>query len=365
MGLTCGIVGLPNVGKSTIFNALTAAGIQAENYPFCTIEPNTGVVVVPDARLGRLDAIVHSASVVPTTVEFVDIAGLVKGAAQGEGLGNQFLGNIRETNAIVHVVRCFDDENVVHVDGQPDPARDVETIEVELGLADLETVEKRVDRVRRVAKSGDKQAKAELELFEALRGHLSEGRAARTFEVPDALLPAFRDAHLLTAKPVLYVANVDEDGLASGNGYSEALESLAAGGAGAEIVRICGKIEAELSELDDEEKTEFLADLGIEEPGLHRLIRAAYSLLDLITFFTAGPKEIRAWTVRRGTAAPRAAAEIHTDFEKHFIRAEVIPFSTYIEADGEAGAKARGLMQVEGKEYIVEDGDVVYFRTSA
>ena len=364
MGLTCGIVGLPNVGKSTIFNALTAAGIQAENYPFCTIEPNTGVVTVPDGRLQQLDDLIHSKNVVPTTVEFVDIAGLVKGAAQGEGLGTQFLGNIRETNAIVHVVRCFDDENVVHVDGSTDPVRDVETIELELGLADLETVEKRIDRLKRVARSGDKQAKIDLEMFEQLREHLSGDQPARTFEVADVARHSFDEACLLTAKPILYVANVDEDGLAEGNDYSAALERHASE-AGAEVVRICGKVEAELSELDDEEKGEFLADLGITEPGLHRLIRAAYTLLRLVTFFTAGPNEIRAWTIREGTAAPQAAGEIHSDFEKHFIRAEVIPFDTYLECEGEAGAKAKGVMQVEGKEYVVSDGDVVYFRTSA
>ncbi len=361
MPLTCGIVGLPNVGKSTLFNALTAAGIQAENYPFCTIEPNTGVVTVPDGRLAELDAIVHSAQVVPTTVEFVDIAGLVKGASQGEGLGNRFLANIRETNAIVHVVRCFDDDNVVHVDGAPDPVRDVETIELELGLADLETLEKRIDRARRAAKSGDKAAKEEADFFAALQEHISGGRPARSFPVPDAIAAAYRDCHLLTAKPVLYVANVDDASLADGNQYSADLEAYAQS-AGAGSVRICGQVEAELAELDEDERVEFLADLGVDEPGLHRLIRAAYRLLDLITFFTAGEKEVRAWTVRRGSPAPVAAGEIHTDFEKHFIRAEVIPFDTYVEVGGEAGAKAQGLMQVEGKDYVVQDGDVVHFR---
>jgi GTP-binding protein YchF len=361
MALTCGIVGLPNVGKSTIFNALTAAGIQAENYPFCTIDPNTGVVTVPDPRLAELDAIVHSAQVIPTTVEFVDIAGLVKGASRGEGLGNRFLANIRETSAIVHVVRAFDDENVVHVGGRPDPARDIEIIEVELGLADIETLEKRLDRAERGAKSGDKTARAEAEFFAGLLAHISEGGAARHFEVPDALERAYRDCHLLTAKPVLYVANVDEASLAAGNDYSGAIEKHAER-VGAAAVRICGKVEAELSELEDDEKKEFLRDLGVEEPGLDRLIRAAYQLLELITFFTAGEKEVRAWTLRRGSLAPRAAGEIHTDFEQHFIRAEVIPFVTYVEVGGETNARSRGLMQVEGKEYVIEDGDVVHFR---
>jgi len=361
MALTCGIVGLPNVGKSTIFNALTAAGIQAENYPFCTIEPNTGVVTVPDPRLSALDDIVHSKQVIPTTIEFVDIAGIVKGASKGEGLGNKFLANIRETTAIVHVVRCFDDDNVVHVDGAPDPLRDVETIEIELGLADIETVEKRLDRSRKTAKSGDKHAKAEVTFFEALLAHLSDGHPARTFEVPDAMAAPYRDCFLLTAKPILYVANVDDASLAEGNAYSTALEGHAIEW-GAGIVRICGQVEAELSELDDEEKREFLEELGAEEPGLNRLIRAAYSLLNLITFFTAGEKEVRAWTIHRGDLAPKAAGTIHSDFESSFIRAEVIPFETYVELGGESAAKDKGQMRLEGKEYEMQDGDVAHFR---
>ncbi len=361
MALTCGIVGLPNVGKSTIFNALTAAGIQAENYPFCTIEPNTGVVTVPDARLGALDDIVHSAQVIPTTIEFVDIAGIVKGASKGEGLGNKFLANIRETTAIVHVVRCFDDDNVVHVDGAPDPLRDVETIEVELGLADIESVEKRLDRARKTAKSGDKPAKAEVDFFEGLLAHISGGDAARTFDVPEAMASAYRDCFLLTAKPILYVANVDDAALADGNAYSQALEAHAAE-RGAGVVRICGQVEAELSELEDDEKREFLEELGADEPGLNRLIRAAYALLELITFFTAGEKEVRAWTIRRGDLAPRAAGTIHSDFESNFIRAEVIPFETYVELGGESAAKDKGQMRLEGKEYEMQDGDVVHFR---
>ena len=316
---------------------------------------------MPDPRLAALDAIVHSKQVIPATVEFVDIAGLVRGASQGEGLGNQFLGHIRETDAIVHVVRCFEDSNVVHVDGAPDPVRDVETIETELGLADIATVEKRLDRVARQAKSGDKDAKAQSDLFTALLTHLSNGAPARSFAVPEALAGVFRDCHLLTAKPVLYVANVDDASLAAGNAYSATLEEYAEK-SGAGSVRICGQAEAELSELADDEKIEFLHELGMDEPGLHRLVHAAYALLDLITFFTAGEKEVKAWTIRRGTSAPKAAGTIHTDFERGFIRAEVIGYDAYVAAGSETAAKAKGAMRVEGKEYVMQDGDVVHFR---
>jgi hypothetical protein len=364
MALRCGIVGLPNVGKSTLFNALTAAGIAAENYPFCTIEPNSGVVAVPDARLAALDAIVHSARVVPATVEFVDIAGLVRGASKGEGLGNQFLAHIRETAAIVHVVRCFEDADVVHVEGRVDPLRDVETIETELVLADLDTAAKRLERVRRAARGGRKEDQAEAACFEALGEHLSQGRPARTFPVPEAQADALREAFLISAKPVLYVANVDEAGLTAGGEAVAALERHAEK-TGAGVVRICAKIEAELAELEPAEKQAFLADLGLEEPGLHRLIRAAYALLDLITYFTAGEKEVKAWTIRRGTLAPRAAGVIHSDFERSFIRAEVIPFQDYVASRGEAGARAAGKLRVEGREYAVRDGDVVHFRVGA
>jgi GTP-binding protein YchF len=362
MALRVGIVGLPNVGKSTLFNALSEAGAEAANYPFCTIEPNVGVVGVPDERLARLGDLAASKEVLPATIEFVDIAGLVAGASKGEGLGNQFLAHIREVDAIAHVVRCFEDPNVVHVAASVDPARDIEVIETELLLKDLETVEKRVERAQKGVKIGNKEAKAELAFAERLRAHVEEGKPARTLETKNEEEATWlRESFLLTAKPVLYAANVAEGDLASGNDHVERVREIAeAEGAG--VVVVSAEFEAQLAELEEEERVEFLAEAGESEPGLHRLIRAAYDLLGLITYFTAGPKESRAWTIERGTKAPQAAGVIHTDFEKGFIRAETIKFADYDRLGSEAAAREAGAMRSEGKEYVVADGDVMLFR---
>jgi GTP-binding protein YchF len=360
MGIKCGIVGLPNVGKSTLFNALTQAGIDAENFPFCTIEPNTGVVPVPDPRQDNIAEIVKPEKTIPTTMEFVDIAGLVAGAANGEGLGNKFLHNIRETDAIAHVVRCFDNDNVIHVANKVDPLADIEVINTELALADLDSVEKQLIKLLKKAKGQDKEAKRLADLLEKIKPHLDEAKPVRSVELSDDEKKDLDQFQLLTTKPTLYIANVNEDGFED-NPYLDRVREIA-DAENAEVVVICNKLESEIAELDDEEKAEFLADLGMEEPGLNRVIRAAYKLLGLQTFFTAGVKEVRAWTVKIGATAPNAAGVIHTDFEKGFIRSETISYDDFIKYKGEAGAKEAGRWRLEGKDYIVQDGDVMHFR---
>jgi len=361
MAIACGIVGLPNVGKSTLFNALTSNEADAANYPFCTIDPNIGLVNVPDPRLTKLVAVYQTDREVPTTVEFVDIAGLVKGASKGEGLGNQFLANIRQCDAVAHVVRCFEDENVVHVHGGVDPIHDIEIIETELILKDVDTVDKRMQTVHKKVRANDKEAKEEYELLGQLQAHLDSGKPARSFQADDNALAQIKPMQLLTDKPVMYVANTNEDGVINGNKYVDAVKARAKE-EGAVVVAICAKIESEISQLEPADRELFLAELSMAEPGLDRVIREAYKLLGLITYFTAGKKECRAWTVRKGSTAPQAAGVIHTDFEKGFIRAEVMAYADWERLGSEQAAKDAGLYKVEGKEYIVKDGDIMYFR---
>jgi len=360
MGFKCGIVGLPNVGKSTLFNSLTKAGIAAENYPFCTIDPNVGIVEVPDPRLQQLADIVQPKKTIPTTMEFVDIAGLVAGASKGEGLGNQFLGHIRETDAIAQVVRCFEDEDIAHVSNRIDPLSDIETINTELLLADMESIARQVERAGKQAKSQEKEARAKHEFLLAVQAHVEAGNHARSFEHSEQQRPWMKELHLITAKPVLFIANLSEDGFEN-NPHLDAVVKYAAS-EGAEVVAVCAAIEADIAELDADEAAEFLQEMGLEEPGLDRVIHTGYKLLHLQTYFTAGPQEVRAWTIRVGDTAPRAAGKIHTDFEKGFIRAEVVGFDDFIAGNGEQGAKDAGKWRLEGKEYVMHEGDVVHFR---